>query len=128
VSYQQLTVHLEHPFFDTTAHDEAKPFFDQIAAAAKNGAVTLDDLATLDPTSFPLDATSKLPWRSCLADVPPKSGERGFDTGSLAVNRNGDPANTLRHYADYMAYSESSMGHLNADGLCAVKRKYPSPP
>lgn len=127
LSYQQLTLHLEHPFFDTTAHDEAKPFFDQIAVAAKDGNVTLDDLASVDPTTFRLDATTKLPWRSCISDVPPKAGDRVFDSGSLAINPGGAPESTLRNYADYMRYSESTMGHLNADGLCATKRNYPSP-
>lgn len=127
LTYEQLTLHLEHPFFDTTAHDQAKPFFDQIAVVARNGEVTLDDIAAQDPSHFLLTPGVAMPWRSCLTDLPPNSGDRHFDAGSLSLNPGASPAIALRNYADYMQYQESTMGHLNADGLCAVNRKYPSP-
>ncbi len=127
-TFAQLTFHLEHLFWDTVDHDQAKPFFDQMAAAAKAGVVTTEDLAKLDPSGF-VDAEGKpLPWRSCLDDVTPKSGARRVDTGSVAVvGAAGDPASGLRNYADFVGYQQSTMGHLNADGLCAVSRRYPSP-
>ena len=34
----------------------------------------------------------------------------------------------LRDYRDFMTYDQSTQGHLNSDGLCFVKRNYPSPP
>jgi hypothetical protein len=37
------------------------------------------------------------------------------------------PGDALRNYADFVAYQQSTQGHLNADGLCAVKRLFPSP-
>jgi hypothetical protein len=127
-TYAQLTFHLEHAFWDTVDHDQAKPFFDQMAAAAKNGVVTTEDLAAKDPSGFVDAQGTALPWRSCLPDVLPKAGARRFDTGSVAlVGPSGDPTSGLRHYADFAAYQQSTMGHLNADGLCAVKRGYPSP-
>ncbi|MBS2016237.1 MAG: hypothetical protein JST00_25365 [Deltaproteobacteria bacterium] len=127
-TFAQLTFHLEHAFWDTVDHDQAKPFFDQIAASAKNGVVTTQDLTSQDPSGFK-DAEGKpLPWRSCLPDVTPKPGVRRFDSGSVpVVGASGDPASGLRNYADFAAYQQSTMGHLNADGLCAVKRGYPSP-
>ena len=39
-----------------------------------------------------------------------------------------DPATSMRDYADYMTYDQSTQGHLNSDGLCFVSRHYPSPP
>ena len=39
----------------------------------------------------------------------------------------GDPASVMRDYNDYMRYVQSTQGHLNSDGLCYVKRHYPSP-
>jgi hypothetical protein len=44
----------------------------------------------------------------------------------LYFNANG--VSPLDNYRDYLAYSISAQGHLNSDGLCAVKRQYPSPP
>jgi hypothetical protein len=127
-NYAQLTFHLEHAFWDTVDHDQAKPFFDQMAAVAKDGVVTTDDLANLDPAGF-TDAQGKaLPWRSCLDSVPAKPGQRKFDSGSVpVVGKSGDASVGLRHYADFASYQQSTMGHLNADGLCAVKRDYASP-
>lgn len=127
-TFAQLTFHLEHAFWDTVDHDQAKPFFDQIAATAKNGVVTTDDLAALDPSGFVDAQGTPLPWRSCLANVEPKPGARRFDSGSVPlVGKGGDPSSGLRSYADYAAYQQSTMAHLNADGLCAVARGYPSP-
>ncbi len=127
-TYAQLTFHLEHAFWDTVDHDQAKPFFDQMAVASKNGVVTAEDLATLDVNAF-TDADGKaLPWRSCLPSVPAASGTRRFDPGSVpVVGKSGDPATGLRSYGDFVAYQQSTMGHLNADGLCAVTRGYASP-
>lgn len=127
-TFAQLTFHLEHVFWDTVDHDQARPFFDTFALAAKNGVVTSDDLAALDPSGFADPAGTALPWRSCLADVAPPPGTRKADTGSVpVVGRAGDPGAGLRHLADFAAYQQSTMGHLNADGLCAVARAYPSP-
>lgn len=127
-NYAQLTFHLEHVFWDTVLHDQARMFFDQFAAAATNGRVTNDDLARLDPTSFTDAQGTPLPWRSCLPEVPVASGPRRFDAGSVPlVGSSGDPAQGLRHYADFVAYQQSTMGHLNANGLCAPARQYPSP-
>lgn len=127
-TFAQLTFHLEHAFWDTVDHDQAKPFFDPMAASARGGVVTVEDLAAQDPSGF-VDADGKpLPWRSCLAAVAAKPGQHKVDTGSVAlVGKNGDPAKGLRSYADYVAYQQSTMGHLNADGLCAIARAYPSP-
>ena len=34
----------------------------------------------------------------------------------------------LRDYYDFSTYNQSTQGHLNADGLCYVQRRYASPP
>ena len=51
----------------------------------------------------------------------------GFDSLSIPHNPSGDPASVMRDYQDYMRYDQSTQGHLNSDGLCYVKRHYPSP-
>ncbi len=124
----QITLHLDHPFWSTVDHDAAEMYFDQMAAVADaDGNLTLDDLAGLDFTSFKDRHGRPLPWRSCVANKPPKDGTRGFDSGSVAVDPNGAPESALRNYADYVAYLQSTQGHLNADGLCAVQRQFAAP-
>ncbi|MBX3205236.1 MAG: hypothetical protein KF764_09210 [Labilithrix sp.] len=124
----QITLHVDHPFWSTVDHDAAELFFDQMAAVASpDGTLVTEDLAKLDFTSFK-DAEGKaLPWRSCIAAKPVKSGARRFDSGSVAVNPNAAPESALRNYADYVTYQQSTQGHLNAAGLCAVERKFAAP-
>lgn len=128
VTTAQITVHVDHPFWDTVDHDAAQLFFDPFAAAANaDGVVTLEDLATKDPTQLTDRAGKPLPWRSCLADHPVRTGPRKVDPGSVPVDKNGAPESALRNFADYVTYVQSTQGHLNADGLCAVKRLFPAP-
>jgi hypothetical protein len=124
----QITLHVDHPFWNTVDHDAAELFFDQMAAAASpDGTLTLEDLASVDFTSFKDKGGRALPWRSCLSAKQPKTGTRKFDSGSVPVNASATPDAALRHYADFISYEQSTEGHLNADGLCAVKRLFPAP-
>lgn len=124
----QITLHVDHPFWNTVDHDAAELFFDQMAAlATPDGTLTLEDLNAADFTSFKDRKGAALPWRSCVAVKEPKQGTRAFDSGSVAVNPSASPETALRHYGDFVSYQQSTEGHLNADGLCAVKRLFPSP-
>lgn len=124
----QITLHVDHPFWNTVDHDAAELYFDQMAAAAdKDGNLVTDDLAALDFTSFKDRAGRALPWRSCIADKAPKAGTRAFDPGSVAVNPSAPAAVALRNYGDYVRYQQSTQGHLNADGLCAIARHFDAP-
>jgi hypothetical protein len=51
-----------------------------------------------------------------------------FDTLTIPVSPNGNPAQAIRDFYDYTVYNHSTFGHLNADGLSFVDRQYPSPP
>ena len=127
-SSAQITLHVDHPFWNTVDHDAAELYFDQMAAAASaDGTLVVEDLERVDFTAFKDRAGRTLPWRSCVAEKPVKSGARSFDAGSVSVDPAASPEQALRHYADYVAYQTSTEGHLNADGLCAVKRMYPAP-
>jgi hypothetical protein len=130
MNVQQLTFHNDHAFWLTADHEAAAPFFDQIAAAAKaDGTVTLADLETVDPTAFKDGSGKALPWRSCLASVPAPAGQRRVDTNGFGASfdRSKGPKEALRNYAEAMSYVTAVQGHLNDDGLCAVKRNYDSP-
>lgn len=128
----QVTVHSDHPFWDSVEH-EAAPHFDPLAARAKkvgnDYVVTLDDVKGVNFTAFTDGNGAALPWRSCLPSYTPPnmSKSMGYDSHGVAYNPAGDPAKALRDFADYMTYNQSTQGHLNADGLCFVKRGYPSP-
>jgi hypothetical protein len=54
-------------------------------------------------------------------------GAMRFDPGGVPHATNGNPATGLRDYYDFSTYDQSTQGHLNADGLCFVHRRYPSP-
>lgn len=128
----QVTIHTDHPFWESTVHD-TPAHFDQIAAryvGLDGGAplATLDDQIGVDFTAFHDGAGAPLPWRSCLSTyVIPASGTMGFDAHGVPVDPGGSPDQGLRDYRDFMTYNQSTQGHLNSDGLCFVRRNYPSP-
>ena len=122
-STAQLTFHTDHPFWDKLTHD-APLHFDPIAAAAVAGnggvaEVTTDSLARLDYNGFRFPDGTPLPPRSCAADFTPiRSEQLRYDPSGVGP---------LLTYLDFATYSQSTQGHLNANGLCAVKRRYKSP-
>ena len=122
-STAQLTFHTDHPFWDKLTHD-APLHFDPIAAAAVGpdggvAEVSTDSLARLDYNGFRTADGAPLPPRSCAADYTPiRSEQLRFDPSGVGP---------LLSYLDFATYSQSTQGHLNADGLCAVKRRYKSP-
>lgn len=114
----QVTIHTDHPFWDSVLHD-APLHFDQFAArAANDGTVTLEDTKGVDFTAFTDRAGNPLKWRYCIeppTDVHPKfTGLMSFDPQSVKMD--------LRDYYDFATYDQSTQGHLNSDGLCATER------
>lgn len=128
----QLTFHLEHPFFTDVQHDPSIRF-DQFAAqlvgAAPGTVLTEDKLVGVDPTAVTDAAGADLPWRSCDGSDLPAGKVMSLAVGSVPVNPTGTPETALRDLKDYVYYVQSTQGHLNGgEGLCFVKRGYPSPP
>ena len=129
----QVTIHTDHPFWESTVHD-TPAHFDPIAArmTGLDGGTpltTLADQVGVDFLQFHDAQGNPLPWRSCLASYTiPGSGTMGFDPHGVSVAPHGPPSQGLRDYRDFMTYDQSTQGHLNADGLCFVKRNYASPP
>jgi hypothetical protein len=127
----QLTIHVDHPFWESFVHD-SPAHFDMIAAqyAGATGTPTavLEDMKGVDPTAITDKQKNKLPWRTCTSSYTPTgTGQMGFDTLGIPVDPTGDPATSIRDLYDYMTYNQSTQGHLNSDGLCFVQRHYPSP-
>jgi hypothetical protein len=133
----QVTVHTDHPFWDSVLHD-APLHFDQFAARVAGQAdagtptVTLGMTAGVDYTSYQDALGNLLPWRYCIpppTDVHAQlTGVMSFDPQTVPhATSDTAPATGLRDYADFSSYDQSTQGHLNSDGLCYVKRNYPSP-
>lgn len=130
----QLTLHTDHPFWDSVLHD-SPAHFDQFAArAVPSGAgaqVTLEDTIGVDYTAYTDTHGKAIDWRYCMeppTDVHPKQvGAMRFDPHGVPAASGSDAATGLRDYYDFATYNQSTQGHLNSDGLCFVDRSYPSP-
>jgi len=189
----QVTVHTDHPFWDSVLHD-SPAHFDQFAArlAGQNGGgvangssdggassgapdggaseggasadggaiseggggasadggaiseggggasdggvptVTVELTKGVDYTAYTDALGHKLNWRYCIApstDVHPQfNGPMAFDPQGVPHCVGANSATGLCDYYDYSTYNQSTQGHLNSNGLCFVKRNYPSPP
>jgi len=127
----QLTVHSDHPFWESFTHD-SPAHFDMIAARYTGSMGTpnavLEDVVGVDPTAITDKQGNAVPWRGCVSGyTPPTMGQMSFDPLTIPVVPNGDPTKDIRDLYDYMTYNQSTQGHLNSDGLCFVQRHYPSP-
>jgi hypothetical protein len=132
----QVTVHTDHPFWDSVVHDSPL-HFDQFAARASAPdagmpSVTLEDAIGVDYTEYHDKMGHALSWRYCIdpgTDAHPKlTGAMRFDPAAVPHASGANPASGLRDYFDFTTYNQSTQGHLNSDGLCFVKRGYASPP
>jgi hypothetical protein len=134
----QITLHTDHPFWDSVLH-ESPPHFDAYAARVvgqglDGGAIpttTLELTKGVDYTAYTDALGNPLEWRYCM---PPSTsahakltGPMAFDSESVPHAIGGDPSSGLRDYYDFATYDQSTQGHLNSDGLCFVKRNYPAP-
>jgi hypothetical protein len=130
----QVTIHTDHPFWDSVLH-ESPAHFDQFAARVVGQmgtpTVKLEDTVGVDYSKYVDAMNQPLAWRYCIepstAAHPKLTGEMAFDPQSVPHATGADPATGLRDYYDFAAYNQSTQGHLNSDGLCFVKRNYPSP-
>ncbi len=131
----QVTVHADHPFWESFAEDSALRF-DQIAAqyvGVDSPVATVEDMEGVDFTAFTDKNGKTLPMRSCVDDSlysPPYTvgDQLHFDPLRVPVDKTGkDPSKAISDYSDYIRYTQSTQGHVNSQGLCYVSRNYPSP-
>jgi hypothetical protein len=98
--------------------------------------VTLEDVVGADYLQYTDASGNPIEWRSCVKDATGapygrSSGRMSFDPQSVPKAPPGPnpTAAGLRDYYDYTTYNQSTQGHWNgAEGLCFVRRRYPSPP
>lgn len=132
----QVTLHTDHPFWDSVLHD-SPAHFDQFAArlvgrpVGEAPLVTLESTRGVDFRSYTDGLGNPLDWRYCITpptDVHARfNGRMAFDPGLVPRASGGDASTGLRDYYDFATYNQSTQGHLNADGLCDIQRNYPSP-
>jgi hypothetical protein len=135
----EVTIHTDHPFWESTQHD-TPAHFDQFAArvAGVDGGVPMvhfEQMAGVDYTGFEDALGNVVPWRICDPNYQnPNGGSRvgqmAFDPTPAGVTHcaNGNSSNGFCDYEDFAKYDQSTQGHWSgADGLCFVERAYPSP-
>jgi hypothetical protein len=135
----QVTVHMDHPFWqsfaeDTPVHwDDIAGQYVGVPANADGGVIEshIDDFHGVPFQPFTDHAGAPIPWRNCSGPnyTPPGSGPMFFTTLSVPVCPGGsNPAVCIRDYYDFIRYTQSTQGHLNSQGLCYIDRQFPSPP
>jgi hypothetical protein len=139
----QVTVHMDHPFWESFA-ENSPVHFDQIAAQYLNRqdpTAHTEDMKGVPFYAFTDSAGAPLPWRNCAGSfyTPPGNGQMSFDTLSVPIDPHGvctgvpgadfsqDNCPGIRDYYDYLRFSQSTQGHLNSQGLCFIDRHYPAP-
>jgi hypothetical protein len=131
----QITIHVDHLFWDTILHEGEPLRFDPIAARAPQGTTEAspffinDMMSQALATAFADDAGTPLPDRGPYMTgngLPPFITDQS-NPNQVIMNTNGN--STLPNdYRDFMVFSVQSQSHLNAQGLCYVVGQHPSDP
>jgi hypothetical protein len=141
----QVTLHMDHPFWQSFAED-SPVLWDPIAAqyiGVSSPEAHVEDMKGVPFYAFTDDTGTPLPWRNCASSAavytPPGNGQMSFSTLSVPIDPQGtctgnvgddytqDECPAIRDYYDYMRFTQSTQGHLNSQGLCFIDRRYPAP-
>ena len=143
-SIAQVTVHMDHPFWESFA-ENSPVHWDDIAARYVGVSGTpethTEDFIGYGFHPFVDKTGTPLPWRNCVGSnyTPPGNGQMFFSTlnvpidpqgtctGQVGVDYTLDNCPAIRDYYDYIRYTQSTQGHLNSQGLCFIDRQYPAP-
>ena len=126
----QVTLHVDHAFWDLVKKEGALLRFDPIAAWAP--------ASTTAVNPFDIRALGSKPLAATFADGTPLPDRAPFQVTAVPTDQtnphqvsldlNGVPAPNLPGIANFMAFSAQSQMHLNADGLCYVVGQEASDP
>lgn len=118
----QLTLHMDHLFWEALGREDPPLHFDPMAARATGDAsaarVTLDDLVGVVPTNLRDRMNRSVPDRGAQT-----MGYTARNPMALSLDPGG--ASGINDLRDFVVYSARASGHLNADGLCAVRSTGP---
>ncbi len=140
---EQITVHMDHPFWESFAED-TPVHWDQIAAqyiGVESPVAHTEDMKGVPFDPFTDRLGNVMPWRNCEPTyyTPPGNGAMAFSTLTVPQDPSGTctgttPADSstsrcpaIRDYYDFMRYTQSTQGHLNSQGLCYIDRQFPAP-
>jgi hypothetical protein len=120
-SIAQITLHVDHVFWDKVLFEGTPLHFDQIAAwAPPSAATTPVDLTTIlhKPLVTTFNDGLPLPDRGPYQTAGYVSNQA--NPSQLVLNLNQLPSVNAPDMINFMAFSAQSQMHLNADGLCYV--------
>jgi hypothetical protein len=144
-SIAQVTVHMDHPFWESFQEDTPVHWDDiaaqYVGATASPVAVNTEDFVGVAFHPWTDKTGTPVPWRNCVGSnySPPGNGQMFFSTLSVPIDPHGtcsgpigqdytqDDCPAIRDYYDYIRYTQSTQGHLNSQGLCFIDRQYPAP-
>jgi hypothetical protein len=124
-SVAQITLHVDHVFWDLVLFEGSPLHFDPIAAwAPASAATTPVDLTPLllgKPlaTTFG-DGVTRIPDRGPYQGVAAYTTSDQANAAQFTLNLNGLPPANAPDMINFMAFSAQSQMHLNANGLCYV--------
>lgn len=118
----QVTLHMDHLFWEALSREDPPLHFDPVAARANTtgttGTVSLDDLMGVVPTNLRDRMNRPVPDRGAQT-----MGYTARNPMALSLDPGG--ASGVSDLRDFVVYSARASGHLNADGLCAVRPSGP---
>jgi len=129
----QITLHVDHAFWDIVKQEGAPLRFDPIAAWAPPSTTALAPLDLRTLAAKPLattfsDGVTPIPDRGLCQNAPGYTQSDQSNPGQVTLNTNGVPASDLPGIANFMAFSAQSQMHLNANGLCYIVGQQASDP
>jgi hypothetical protein len=128
----QVTLHVDHAFWDVLKQEGAPLRFDPLAAWAPAG--------TTAGSPFDLRSLSQKPLATTFADGTPLPDRAPYQnvTGGytsdqsnplqVTLGLNGVPSGGIPGIANFMAFSAQSQMHLNANGLCYIVGQHAADP
>ncbi len=127
----QITLHVDHVFWDRVLFEGTPLRFDHIAAwAPASAATTPVDLTTIlhHPLALTFADGTKLPDRGPNQPNNPAFVSDQADPSQNILNLNGLPSANAPDIINFMAFSAQSQMHLNANGLCYVVGQHAADP
>ncbi len=130
----QVTLHVDHAFWDILKQEGAPLRFDPLAAWAPQGTTAAAPFWINTLAAKPIAATfsdgtplpDRAPDQTQLSGTPFTTDQS--NPAQVTLNLNGVPASDIGGLADYMAFSAQSQMHLNANGLCYIVGQNASDP
>jgi hypothetical protein len=117
----QITLHVDHVFWDKVLIEGTPLHFDPIAAwAPASAATTPVDLTTIlhKPLATTFSDGTPLPDRGPYQNVPGGYTTDQANPAQFTLSLNGLPQANAPDMINFMAFSAQSQMHLNANGLC----------